>query len=180
MYRNRFCACAEAELVDSHEHATLIHTRGPERAVQRTEPSLGTAGVDQVLQDLPRRWLFKSVTVKQAHIHGEDWAEKAVTQLASLLGIPCARIELAEMRGAPGCIGTDLRPPLHELQHGQVLLEERGAPGYIHGKGKVHPGHSLENIHPCKACCPARVRTRFRRDGIRCFRWLPAARRVGG
>lgn len=94
-----------------------------------------------------RRWLFKSVTVKQGHIHGEDWAEKAVAQLASLLGIPCARIELAEMRGAPGCIGADLRPPLHELQHGQVLLEERGAPGYIHSKGKVHPGHSLENIH---------------------------------
>jgi len=27
-----------------------------------------------------RRWLFKSVTVKQGHIHGEDWAEKAVAQ----------------------------------------------------------------------------------------------------
>src|SRR6266404_767771 len=36
------------------EHATLIHTHGPERAVQRTEPSLRTADVDQVLQDPPR------------------------------------------------------------------------------------------------------------------------------
>ena len=93
-----------------------------------------------------RRWLFKSVTVKQGHVHGEDWAEKTAAQLAGLLGIPCACIELAELHGAPGCISADLRPPLHELQHGQVLLEERDAPGYVHGKGKVHPGHSVENI----------------------------------
>jgi hypothetical protein len=92
-------------------------------------------------------WLFKSVTVKQGHVHGEDWAEKAAAQLAVLLGVPCARIELAELRGAPGCIGADLRPPLHELQHGQLLLEEHGTPGYVHGKGKEHPGHSVENIH---------------------------------
>jgi hypothetical protein len=93
-----------------------------------------------------RRWLFKSVTVKQGHVHGEDWAEKAVAQLAALLGIPSARIELADHRGAPGCISADLCPPLHELQHGQVLLEECGAPGYVHGMGKEHPGHSVENI----------------------------------
>jgi hypothetical protein len=92
------------------------------------------------------RWLFKSVTVKGGHVHGEDWAEKAVAQLAGLLGVPCARIELAELRGSPGCIGADLRPPQYELQHGQILLEERKAPGYVHGKGTVHPGHTLENI----------------------------------
>ena len=91
-------------------------------------------------------WLFKSVTVKQGHVHGEDWAEKATAQLAALLGIPCANIELAEFHGALGCISADLRPPLHELQHGQVLLEECAAPGYVHGTGKEHPGHSVENI----------------------------------
>lgn len=92
------------------------------------------------------RWLFKSATVKQGHVYGEDWAEKAVSQLAALLGIPCARIELAELRGVQGCISADLRPPIYELQHGQVLLEELDAPGYVHGMGKKHPGHSLENI----------------------------------
>lgn len=92
------------------------------------------------------RWLFKAVTIKGEHIHGEDWAEKAVSQLASLLGIPCARIELAVLHGRTGCISADLRPSSHELQHGQVLLEVCGAPGYVHGKGKVHPGHTLENI----------------------------------
>lgn len=92
-------------------------------------------------------WLFKAVTVKEGHVHGEDWAEKAVAHLADLLGIPCAPIQMAELRGSHGCIGADLRPPLCELQHGQVLLEERQAPGYVHREGGTsHPGHSLENI----------------------------------
>jgi hypothetical protein len=54
---------------------------------------------------------------------------------------------MAEMRGVAGCISADLRPPTHELQHGQVLLEERGVPGYVHQKGpRFSAGHSLENI----------------------------------
>lgn len=92
------------------------------------------------------RWLFKPVTVKQEHVHGEDWAEKVVAELGCLLGIPCARIELAEFRGRPGCISADLRPVMFELQPGQVLLEVCAVPGYVHGTGRNHPGHTLENI----------------------------------
>jgi hypothetical protein len=95
------------------------------------------------------RWLFKTVTTKQGHVQGEDWAEKAVAELADQLGVPCARIELAEFRGARGCVSADLRPRDYELQHGQVLLEERNAPGYVHGVGRKHPGHTLENIRLC-------------------------------
>ena len=92
------------------------------------------------------RWLFKSVTVKEGHVHGEDWAERAVAGLATMLGVPCARVELAVRCEQNGCISADLRPPGQELQHGQLLLEERKAPGYSHGTGKVHPGHTVENI----------------------------------
>lgn len=92
------------------------------------------------------RWLFKTITVKDGQVYGEDWAEKAVSELARLVGVPCARIELAVLRGRAGCISADLRPASHELQHGQVLLEVCGAPGYVHGTGRVHPGHTLENI----------------------------------
>lgn len=91
------------------------------------------------------RWLFKATTIKD-HVYGEDWAEKCVSELAGLLGIPCARIELATRAGKRGCISADLRPPQYELHHGRVLLEECGAPGYVHQMGKDHPGHSLENI----------------------------------
>lgn len=95
------------------------------------------------------RWLFKAVTIKQGRTQGEDWAEKAVAELADQLGIPCARIELAEFNEARGCVSADLCPRDCELQPGQVLLEERNAPGYVHGTGKKHPGHTLENIRLC-------------------------------
>jgi hypothetical protein len=77
-------------------------------------------------------WLFKTVTVKDGHVNGEDWAEKSVSHLAELIEVPCARIEPAEMRGRTGSISKDLRPRAYELQHGRVLLEECDAPGFTH------------------------------------------------
>lgn len=91
-------------------------------------------------------WLFKAVTIKEGHVHGEDWSEKAVSHLADLLGVPCARVELAVLSERTGCISANLCPEDHELRHGQELLQDCGVPGYVHGKGKVHPGHTLENI----------------------------------
>lgn len=110
-----------------------------------------TAGVEEKywLQEpgCATRWLFKAVTIKGDHVHGEDWSEKAVCHLAGLLGIPRARVELSVRHRRAGCISADLRPESHELQHGQVLLQVCNVPGYVHGRGKVHPGHTLENIH---------------------------------
>ena len=92
------------------------------------------------------RWLFKSVTIKGDHVHGEDWAETAVAHLGGYLHVPRARVEMAERLGSSGCISANLCPDASELQPGQVLLEECEAPGYEHRIGKLHPGHSLENI----------------------------------
>jgi hypothetical protein len=91
-------------------------------------------------------WLYKAVTVKQGHIHGENWAEKAAAHLAGLVGAPCARIELATRDASQGSISLDLRPKLYDLQEGRVLLE--GRPGYVHQSGRRgnRPGHSLGNI----------------------------------
>jgi len=97
--------------------------------------------------DGEQKWLFKAVRVRDDHVHGEDWAEKAVAHLAGLLGVPCARIELATLDESQGLISADLCPKFYELQHGQILLEDRGAEGYEHRTGgRAHPGHSLENI----------------------------------
>jgi len=94
-----------------------------------------------------QRWLFKSVTIKNDHVHGEDWAEKAASHLAHLLGIPCAEVEMAVREGEKGSIVANLRPASYQMQPGQVVLESCDAPGYIHrNKGKDHPGHTLENI----------------------------------
>jgi hypothetical protein len=37
---------------------------------------------------------------------GEDWAEKVASELAELLGLAHARIELATWRGTPGAMPT--------------------------------------------------------------------------
>jgi hypothetical protein len=117
---------------------TNVETSGAEAKFWLEEPD--TNGTKQ-------RWLFKSVTVKDGHVHGEDWAEKAASHLGGLLGIPCARIELAVWNEVVGSISLNLRPALHQMQPGQVVLETAHAPGYVHhSKGKHHPGHSLENI----------------------------------
>jgi hypothetical protein len=93
------------------------------------------------------RWLFKAVTVKNDHVHGEDWAEKAASHLGVNLGIPCATVELARWNAFDGSISRNLRPRAFQLQPGQALLEKRNAPGYAHrSRGKDHPGHTLDNI----------------------------------
>jgi hypothetical protein len=92
-------------------------------------------------------WLFKAVTVKDEHVHGEDWAEKAASHLGAFLLLPCATVELARWNAFDGCISRNLRPRSCQMQPGRALLERHSAPGYVHrSKGKEHPGHTLENI----------------------------------
>src|ERR1700761_3157525 len=50
------------------------------------------------------RWLFKSVPEKSWGFRGDDWVEKVTTELAGLLGVPCARVELADRNGERGTI----------------------------------------------------------------------------
>jgi hypothetical protein len=92
-------------------------------------------------------WLYKAVTVREGHVHGEDWAEKAASHLGDLAGVPCAQVELATRGESQGSIALDLTPPLFEIQEGRILLAR--CPGYVHQPGRKggHPGHSLENVH---------------------------------
>jgi hypothetical protein len=92
-------------------------------------------------------WLFKAVTVKDGHVHGEDWAEKAASHIGASLELPCATVELARWNAFDGCISRNLRPQTCQMQPGRAQLEKHGVPGYVHrSKGKDHPGHTLENI----------------------------------
>jgi hypothetical protein len=97
------------------------------------------------------KWLFKTVTRSESgHVCGEDWAEKAAAEVAGLIAVPCARIELAVRDGESGCISRSLlpRPPERtlDLQHGMLYLLDQGVDGYEPGKVDGRPGHSLENI----------------------------------
>ena len=46
-----------------------------------------------------QRWLFKEARDGT----GEDWAEKVTAEVASLVGVPAATVDLAEFQGRRGC-----------------------------------------------------------------------------
>ena len=93
-------------------------------------------------------WLFTPVTTHDWRSdQGEDWAERVVAEVATQLGLPCARVELAEREGRRGSLSQNLCPPGWELHHGSVVLAEV-VPGYRQGalNPRGRPGHSVPNI----------------------------------
>ncbi len=106
------------------------------------------------------RWLFKSVTVKEVPLksgiggtrsyrRGEDWAEKICAQLAHLVGLPAAQVELAVKEGVDGSMSRSIRPNDWELHGGSARLAEID-PAYVAwsetNKVKNRIGHNLDNI----------------------------------
>jgi hypothetical protein len=99
-----------------------------------------------------RSTLFKPVVAKEGRRQGEDWAEKAVEQVAGLIGVPSARIRMATRRGRPGLLSYDLADG-SELHTGAVLIGEID-PRLV-ARAKERLGHNLENIHRVLAPLPA-------------------------
>jgi hypothetical protein len=92
----------------------------------------------------PRPWLYKPVEIKDGHRQGEDWAEKAVSEIAKLMAVPAADIELAHRHGEPGLISRDIKPKDWDLQPGAALLG-----GFVtdyESRTRFRAGHNLGNI----------------------------------
>ena len=93
-------------------------------------------------------WLFKPVVVpRHGHRQGEDWAEKIVSELGPLLGVPCAHVELAKRHGVPGSISRNVTPDGWDRVLGSVLLGtvvEDYQEGQLNPPGR--PGHSPKMI----------------------------------
>ncbi len=111
------------------------------------EPSTGT------------RWLHKDTKIPSNGVEqGEDWSEVVSTQIAGLLGIPCAPTMLCVRGGHRGSLSRSIVPKGHDLWEGAVVLETAEVPGFyrqIEGRppavdptrpGVRRPGHSLDNI----------------------------------
>jgi hypothetical protein len=87
---------------------------------------LGTRRKWWMVDPSERQWLFKPVTT-QRHADGttfpkgEDWSEKIAAELAPLVGLPAATVELATYHGDVGIISLDMRDG-HELVHGNEVL----------------------------------------------------------
>lgn len=66
-------------------------------------------------------WLFKFARSST----GEHWSEKVAYEVGSLLGVPCAQVELASCDGHPGSISRGFVEAGHgPLVHGNELLQE--------------------------------------------------------
>lgn len=95
-------------------------------------------------ESLERTWLFKHPGVVPDRPLGEDVTEKLASELASVFGIPAARVELAVRGGVRGCLVEDLRWSGGSLEPGQALLAEV-VPGY-NPEDPGHRGHNVANI----------------------------------
>lgn len=90
----------------------VIEVPGPERH----EEQLGSKKKFW-FDDGPGRWsLFKLGR------ENEDWSEKAGTELAHLLGLPCASVELAECDGHAGIVSPSFLRKGDRLVHGNELF----------------------------------------------------------
>lgn len=88
-------------------------------------------------------WLFKYAR----ETAGEDWSEKIAAEVAVLLNVPAAQVELAEIVGKRGCASHSFvqRKKGFGLIHGSEILAGRVL-GYDKDKKWKQSDHSLENI----------------------------------
>ena len=127
----------------------------PVRSVEQTGSTrnlwLAEPGTDH-------EWLHKDTVIPANGLEqGEDWSELLSTQVAGLLGVPCAVTRMCSRYGRRGSISRSVRPSGYALNEGRVILEREDAPGYVpHEEGRPgvdpqrpevkRPGHNLSNI----------------------------------
>ena len=112
--------------------------------VDLLEPGGSDANVWLIDPETQGRALFKPVVAKQNRRQGEDWSEKAVEQIAALIGVPTARIRMARRNGRSGLLSYDLAEGC-ELHTGAVLIGEIDS--RLVPRARERLGHNLDNIH---------------------------------
>ena len=97
-----------------------------------------------VAPDARRRALFKPNVRHDTAEQADHWPEKLASEVAGLMGVPRALIDLAVRGGRRGCLSYDVTPLFWQLQPGYVLLAE--LLGQHDPADRNHEGHSLDNI----------------------------------
>lgn len=95
------------------------------------------------------KWLFKEARAIQApqgvEISGEDWAEKIAAEIAHLLNVPAAEVELAEYNGRRGSASLNFTSQAQQLIHGNEVMA-----GFLDGYNPEvrfkQTSHTVENI----------------------------------
>jgi len=92
-------------------------------------------------------WLYKPIK-RASYRRYDDWAEKLTCELALLLDVPCAQVELACRLSDQGIISANVTPNGWSMESGDTMLSE--CPGYLSCAGDDRPknriGHNLDNI----------------------------------
>ncbi|VAW00781.1 hypothetical protein MNBD_ACTINO02-1991 [hydrothermal vent metagenome] len=83
---------------------------------------IGTRPKQWLLDGSGSSWLFKEARSDDERPSGQDWAEKAVAELAKLLEVPAATVELARRSGTRGVISRNFVNKAASLVHGNELL----------------------------------------------------------
>lgn len=94
-------------------------------------------------------WLFKEARVIKApegvFPAGEDWAEKISSEIAHILDIPAATVELAEFSGRRGCASLNFTSQEKQLEHGNEVMAGQ-LDGYDPELRYQQTNHTVENI----------------------------------
>jgi len=106
------------------------------------------------------RWLFKQPRPQLENI--EHLAEKIAREVAALLNVPCAHIELADYQGIRGSISLEVQQPGEVLVHGDEVIAGR-VTGYDRTKKRRTSDHTFEHIRKailevCKGNCEEDLR----------------------
>jgi hypothetical protein len=95
-------------------------------------------------------YLFKYVRQDAVgSVYGDDWAEKLAAELARLLGLPAATVDLASRGGDPEVVCRRVNDPaVLELAHGNELLGARES-GYDMTLKREHPRYTVPVVQGC-------------------------------
>lgn len=88
-------------------------------------------------------WLWKPASGRRLE-RREHWAEKVAGEVALLLELPCARIELAVRRGHAGCLSRNVLESGRDLYPGAYLLADLDPSFDPRVKG--HPSYTVDNV----------------------------------
>lgn len=91
-----------------------------------------------------RKALFKPNLRHDNAQQADHWPEKLASEIAGLLGVPAAFIDLAVREGRRGCLSYDVKPDGWQLQPGWLLLAQ--LLGEHDPMDREHRGHTLSNI----------------------------------
>ena len=110
---------------------------------EQADEQLGTKKKLWILREDGRWWLYKQA---RPDTPGEAWAEKIAAEIAELIGVSHAEIELAEeTNDGLGTISPSFIPPDSELKHGNDILPDV-VPGYDRHLRFDQREHNVANI----------------------------------